>query len=195
MLQLATEAHLNRIRTKWIETRTWAETEGQLTRGALFFGAIFIAIGLGEFLFVTINKPRLPYGSGVGGLPNLADKNFAYRFWIFLVIRSRGLGLYRDRGAVALSIFTALSLWGRILGPPPTIWFVKNVYDIIMGITLVAVGRRMNGRKAKIAALFLCVGMLVLKYFAMLNAIRVWEKGTTYDAVRHSQRAIAWCCS
>jgi hypothetical protein len=61
-------------------------------------------------------------------------------------------------------------------GPGPTIWFIGNVFDVIMGVILVVAGRRKIERKGKIAALLLCVGMLAFKYFAMLNVSRVWER-------------------
>ena len=151
----------------------WIQVEDHLIRGAPFLGAIFIAIGFGEFLFVVINKPRLPYGSGFGGFPSW-EIGLCLAFWILLTIRSRDPGLRIT--ALVLAISTGLSLCTWVSDPGATVWSLGNAFDIIVGVTLVMVGRRTNGPKAKIAAILLWVGILAFKYFAMLYSTRVWER-------------------
>jgi hypothetical protein len=149
----------------------WNQVEEQLTRGVLFFGAIFIAIGLGEFLFVAINGPRLAYGSGGFSAWQIV---LCLLVTVYFAVRVRDPEL--RIAALAFVVSFGLSLARIVHGSGPTMWIVENVYLVVMGAIFVVVGKKKNGPKAKIAALLLCLGMLAFKYFMMMNAVRIWER-------------------
>jgi hypothetical protein len=149
----------------------WEHFEGQLKRGIFFFGALFIAIGLGELLSVAIIRPQLSYGPR-GSMSWAPLLGIAFAVYFAIRLHSPGLKV----AAIAFAVSVALSLLKTLSGPGLALWIVKNFYLIVMGSVFVAVGKENNGRKARIAALLICAGLFAAKYAVMVNVIKTFGK-------------------
>lgn len=149
----------------------WDRFEEQLKRGIFFFGAIFIAIGLGELLFVAIDRPELTYGPG-GSSSWTPLLGLAFAVYFAIRLHSPGLKV----AAIVFAVSVALGFLKVVLGPGLALWIVKNFYLVVMGFIFVVVGKENNGRKARIVALFVCLGLFAAKYAVMVNVVKAFGK-------------------
>jgi hypothetical protein len=163
---------IDRVRARMNEGRE--RFENQMMHLVLVSGAVFIAVGLGEFFYIIVHRVLPPYE-----LKFFPLWHVALFLILTLVLATQSHNPRLRIAALAFAVSQGVELWKLIWGSGPTLSFIDHAWCVVMGAIFFAVAWTRTGQKAHAISLLLCVDVLVFKYFATANWVHTLE---TYGA-------------